>query len=133
MALRRTLTLGGSLLRYSSQNSRSIEMPRVPPRTERILGLHQLGTGGVGFVISPTFTTASSVVAISMPEATVSIRRPPRRPIPGNMYLNLFPERLVVTQSVARQSRFLPEYLRISLRIFNRLDPSGADGQETAV
>ena len=110
MAARRTLTLGGSALRYSSENSCSIEMPRVPPRTGVSVVFTSEAPAVLGSSISPTFTTASSVVAISMPEATVSIPSISCGDQFPEICIAIFsPERLLVTQSVVRAiSRIFP-------------------------
>ena len=69
-------------------------------RSQRVLGCRDLDAGGDG--IDPVDFL--------------------RRPIPGNMYRNLFPERLVLTQSVVRAiNGFSGSVPKISLRIFNRL------------
>ena len=64
----------------------------------------------LGSSISPTFTTAFLVVAISMPEATVSIPSISCGDQFPEICIAIFsPERLVVTQSVVRAiSRIFP-------------------------
>ena len=111
-------------------------MPRVPTRTGVSLVFTSDVPAVLGSSISPTFTTASAVVAISVPEATVSIPSASRGDQFPEISISSFSlERLVVTQSVARDKsgflgigteEFLSEY---SIGWI----PSGADGQEAAV
>ena len=103
----------------------------------RILGLHQLGTGSVGLVIFSD--VHNRVLGCRDLDAGGDGFDPvglSRRPIPGNMYLNLFPKTLG-GDSICR-ARHKSGFPRISIEEFLSeyligWIPSGADGQETAV